>query len=153
MKTLTSIEISPKQQSSHSGVRVARLAITRCDESGKPQVLLAKNCKKNQWELPGGALEPGECLASGGAREVHEEVNAAVVVTSGFVRYLSYPMVGGHRHGQPYVASVARAEHVGGDIYAKSEVTDTLWVSADAVHRLPDLRRDVLPAMTAVGLL
>lgn len=153
MTTLTTIEISPSTPIVFNGVRVARLAITRLDDYGRSQVLLAKNSKKQEWELPGGALNPGECHAAGGAREVGEEVNAAVVVTSGFVRYLSYKMVGGNRHGQPYEARIATAEHVGGDIYAKSEVTDTMWAPVDAVHQIPSLRSDVLPAMTAVGLL
>ncbi len=153
MKTLCSIEIAPNPLSEFKGVRVARLAITRCNQQGETEVLLAKNIKKKEWELPGGQLEPWECKAVGVAREVGEEVNGVVIIQSGFVKYLSYTMVGGARHGLPYEAHVARGEDIGGHIYAKSEVEDTQWVVTEAVPHIPNLRPDVIPAMTAVSLL
>ncbi|RRD47903.1 NUDIX hydrolase [Tessaracoccus sp. OH4464_COT-324] len=46
------------------------------DETGR--VLLLETSYKDDWELPGGVVEPGESPRIGAAREVHEEIGLLI---------------------------------------------------------------------------
>ncbi len=71
-----------------AGDRVLIFVGTRCvlrDESGR--VLLIRRSDNGQWALPAGALELGESVSQGAAREVREETGLDAQALTPFAMY------------------------------------------------------------------
>lgn len=108
------------------------------------RVLLARRIDTGNWELPGGAIEPGETATAAAAREVLEEtgveiaVNGLAGVFCDPAHVIVYPESGQARqqhvtllHAVPAPGAVPgpRPDH--------SETDDARWVELDDLATLP----------------
>jgi 8-oxo-dGTP diphosphatase len=90
---------------------------------------------KGQWSLPGGALELGETLQQGVAREVLEETGL-VVVPAGIVEVLDRitpdPPTGQIRYHYVLVDFLCRV--AGGSLLWGSDAEEARWVEREALQ-------------------
>ena len=110
------------------------------DREGR--VLLARRVDTGNWELPGGAIEPGETASAAAMREVGEETGVAITVTAlaGVFcdpeHVIVYPESGQARqqhvtlvHAVPDPARTPRPDH--------DETDAARWVDVDDLATLP----------------
>jgi 8-oxo-dGTP diphosphatase len=90
---------------------------------------------KGEWSLPGGALELGETLQQGVAREVLEETGL-IVVPTGIVEVLDRitqdPASGQVRYHYVLVDFVCRV--TGGSLLGASDAEEAQWVEREELH-------------------
>lgn len=104
----------------------------------KGEILLTKRSDNGLWTIPGGAMEPGECIADTAVREVEEETGLEVRVTR-LVGIYSNP-----RHVIEYADGEVRqqfsvcfaAEPVGGFLRPSSETSEVSFVAPAALEQL-----------------
>lgn len=82
-------------------------------------VLLVKARNKNNWQLPGGRLEPGETPAQAVIREVKEETGLRARVGR---------MTGRYRRGDGTIVRVYAARARGKLAGAREEILEQRWV-------------------------
>lgn len=72
------------------------------------QTLLIFNAERDQWEVPGGGLEPGETLDDCAARELWEEASQAAISLErvGFLRIKLVTRGGREEYGAIYGATI-----------------------------------------------
>jgi 8-oxo-dGTP diphosphatase len=90
---------------------------------------------KGEWSLPGGALELGETLQQGVAREVLEETGL-IVVTMGIVEVLDRitqdPATDRIRYHYVLVDFVCRV--TGGSLASASDADEARWIEREQLH-------------------
>lgn len=90
------------------------------------EILLAVRGDLRGWELPGGALEPGESFEAGVCREVREETGLEIAVERHVGDY--------HRTGfRPHTAKVYLARVVSGDLQINWENLALRYFAEDAI--------------------
>jgi 8-oxo-dGTP pyrophosphatase MutT (NUDIX family) len=124
------------------GWRVGVLVVLRRPDG---RVLLVDQPYNEGWSLPGGDLKRGEDLATGGAREVREELGLDVIVPT--------PELAAARHADRWVTFVVAvditdeiADRAGA---VSAELTAIGWFAPD---QLPLLHRDTVMPLRLVGV-
>ena len=128
-------------------------------EDGDGRVLLVKHVPErrgfwqDRWIFPGGKLELGESVAAGIRREVREETNLEIEVTSPLP--LAERIV---RDGSQvtlhvlYITYMAR--RIGGELRPGSDVGQARWVTPAELEDLwDDLHEDTRPIARNAGIL
>ncbi|WP_432829730.1 NUDIX hydrolase [Dactylosporangium sp. CA-092794] len=104
------------------------------------ELLLIHRADNDNWSLPGGGMEPGESMTDCAVRETFEETGIHVEVT-GLVGIYTDP-----RHVIVYTSNnevrqefsiVYTARPLGGEPTPSDESREVVWVSPDAIDRLP----------------
>lgn len=121
--------------------------IVTCKRDGEAMVLLIKPHNRDYWQLPKGAIDPGETREEAAIREVREEtgVDASIVRTLDPITFFY------QRKGQKYVKTVdffLMEYHSGSPEDHDREVDEARWFEAeDALEMLTfESERNVLKA-------
>lgn len=129
---------------------------TKIIDPSTGRFLLCKRAKTGEWELPGGKIDPLESLDAAAHREIGEETNAVINLTSPFriyERIILGPKPGKeHLEGMLRIGHVATAELVCDPAVLQpnpDEVADMKWHCPGQPLNLP-LRRE-MPNILAVA--
>ena len=116
----------PAYEHAGGGPEIAQAVVLRGDE--RPEVLLLLRTSPRAWELPGGAVEPGEAPDVAVLREVQEETGLDVEIE----RLLGHYRRTGFR---PHRSPVYVCRYVSGAVRRNWESIRVDWFPVD---RLPD---------------
>lgn len=137
-----------------AGDRVLLFVGTRCvlrDAAGR--VLLIRRSDNGHWALPAGALELGESVAQGAAREVREETGLTVHRLTPYALYTGPRYTSTNQWGHTYQlhSTAFRADEWSGDLVTVTdETTDARFfapgalpepISASVPEAIADLER------------
>ncbi len=100
---------------------------------------------KGQWSLPGGALELGESLTGGLAREVHEETGLLVEPVE-LVELLERIHRDGERVRFHYVIADYLCRVTGGELRASSDADEVRWTERAEWNSHSALKLDPITA-------
>ena len=116
----------PKYDHSGGGPEVAQAVVLRGAE--RKEVLLLLRTSPRAWELPGGAVEPGEAPDVAVVREVKEETGLDVEIERLLGRY--------RRTGfRPHRSPVYVCRHVSGAVQRNWESIRVEWFPVDRLPR------------------
>lgn len=114
------------------------------DESGR--LLTVRKVGTTAFMLPGGKPEPGESEIPALARELEEELGCRLVDATAFGRFEAVAA----NEPDAMVRSSVYAATVDGEIAARAEIEELLWIDLTAppqVRLAPLLESQVLPAL------
>ena len=115
---------------------------------GKGRILLVKHVVErggfwqDKWICPGGELELGETIEEGIVREVREETNLEIKLTTPLTPFDRIVKEGGEiRLHVVYIDYLA--ELVGGELKPASDVGEAVWVGKEKLPEIwPELHED-----------
>ncbi len=119
----------------------ARLAIG-CSaiifSENREKILLTRRTDNGRWCLPGGAMEPGECLTECCAREVEEETGLQVKVGRLIGIYSTPHRIIEYADGdrKQLVAHSFEAEVIGGELTLSDETTEYGYFTVEEIAKL-----------------
>jgi 8-oxo-dGTP diphosphatase len=139
----------------HSGITVAVGAVIE-DDTGR--VLLVKHVPQRggfwqgKWICPGGRLEWGESIENGIKREVKEETNLDISLSSPLVPFERI-VQGDSYNGLHVIYIDYLAKAISGNLKVGDDVGEALWVSKQELwQRWGELHEDTQRLLTIAGL-
>lgn len=126
------------------------------DEQGR--ILLVKHVPeregywKGKWICPGGRLDPGERIRDGIEREVREETNLSISLTTPLVPFERIVKSGGETTLHViYIDFLAKL--VGGELRVDSDVGEAMWVAKENIPGVwGELHEDTQRLMRIAGV-
>jgi 8-oxo-dGTP pyrophosphatase MutT (NUDIX family) len=102
------------------------------------KILLTRRTDNGRWCLPGGAMEPGECIAETCAREVLEETGLRVRVGRLIGVYTTPHWVLEYADGKRFqmVSFSFEAEVIGGELSLSDETTGFGYFTLDEIEQM-----------------
>lgn len=134
------------------------IAVGAVIEDGQGRILLVKHVPeregywKGKWICPGGRLEVGESIRDGIAREVMEETNLRVELTTPLVPFERIVQSDGETTLHViYIDFLARL--VGGELRVDSDVGEAIWVRREDIPTMwSELHEDTQRLMAIAGV-
>ena len=123
------------------------------DDQNRILVIQERYHTRKHYKLPGGALDPGEHIATGVVREVLEETG----IHSEFLSLNCFRHWHGYRHGKSDIYFVCRLKPLNSEIIMDpKEISEALWMPVDEYLSHPDThpfnRKIVHTTLTTRGL-
>ena len=105
-------------------------------EGGK--LLLVRRADNGLWTVPGGYMEPGECLTEACAREVMEEAGIQVRVGRLIAVYTSPHVLLEYPDGNSFQLVMLHflAERIGGELSPSEETTDVAYFAREEIKQM-----------------